>query len=150
MINTFGWQVRVIQALAVVGIVLAFYMLLFHQGVLYLNCSTEGAFNCDEVSGPYAAYSKFFGIPVALLGFIGYVGIFGVVWAGEWLPLLQGYVPRLLLLLTGVALLFTAYLTYLEAFVIGAWCQYCLYSAGLVVIMFGLSVWSNFGRTAAT
>ena len=41
---------------------------------------------------------------------------------------------------TGLALLFTLYLTALEIFVIHALCRYCLVSAGIVLVMFTLAV----------
>ena len=45
-------------------------------------------------------------------------------------------VSALLLGLSAVALAFSAYLTFLEAFVIHAWCQWCVISAVLVTIIF--------------
>ena len=43
-------------------------------------------------------------------------------------------------LVTGWGVLFTAWLNYLEAFVIHAWCEWCIGSATMVVILFLLSV----------
>ena len=37
-------------------------------------------------------------------------------------------------------MLFTAWLNYLEAFVIHAWCEWCLGSAAMVLILFVLAV----------
>ncbi len=144
--NSNNWQIRIIQVLAVIGILLAFYLYLFHEGVLFLTCSTEGAFDCGKVSGPYAAYAKFFGIPVALLGMVGYVSMFAVIWLRDWFPSAEKLLRNLLFALIVIALGFSAYLAYLEEFVIGAWCQYCLYSAAVVVTMFILSLWNIFGR----
>jgi uncharacterized membrane protein len=45
-------------------------------------------------------------------------------------------VSTLLLGLSAVALAFSAWLTWLEAFVIRAWCQWCVISAILVTIIF--------------
>jgi uncharacterized membrane protein len=42
--------------------------------------------------------------------------------------------------MASIGLVFTAYLTYLEAFVIHAWCQWCLVSAALVALIFLLSI----------
>jgi uncharacterized membrane protein len=44
-----------------------------------------------------------------------------------------------LVLLTGWGLVFTAWLNYLEAFVIHAWCEWCLGSATMVLILFLLA-----------
>jgi uncharacterized membrane protein len=46
---------------------------------------------------------------------------------------------RLLFFLTGGALLFTGYLTWLELFVIHAICRWCVSSAVIVVTLFGLA-----------
>ncbi len=144
--NVDNWQIRIIQLLSIVGIVLAFYLYLFHEGVLFLTCVTDGTFDCGKVSGPYAAYSKFYGIPVALLGMIGYISMFTVIWLRNWLPQAENVLLYLLYAMIAVALLFSAYLAYLEEFVIGAWCQYCLYSGAVVIMMSILSVWHFFGR----
>jgi uncharacterized membrane protein len=44
------------------------------------------------------------------------------------------------MLLAGWGVVFTAWLNYLEAFVIHAWCEWCLGSAAMVVLLFGLAV----------
>jgi uncharacterized membrane protein len=38
--------------------------------------------------------------------------------------------------LSGLGVLFTGYLTYLEAFVIHAWCRWCLGSAAIIAAIF--------------
>jgi len=43
-------------------------------------------------------------------------------------------------LLTGWGVVFTAWLNYLEAFVIHAWCEWCLGSAGMVLVLFVLAL----------
>jgi uncharacterized membrane protein len=45
-------------------------------------------------------------------------------------------VPLLLVAGAGIGLAFSAYLTYLEAFVIHAWCRWCIVSATLAVLIF--------------
>jgi uncharacterized membrane protein len=134
------WQPRIILLLSVVGIVIAFYLKLYHDGVLFLTCEVDGIFDCGQVSGTYGEYSTLFGIPVATIGLLGYITIFGVIWLQDWLPLVKRQLPLILLVLISVALAFSAYLSALEAFVIGAWCQYCLYSAAIIIVMFLLTV----------
>ncbi len=134
------WQPRLIQLLSVIGIVIAFYLKLFHDGVLFLTCEVNGIFDCGKVSGTYGEFSTLFGIPVATIGLLGYIAIFGAIWLQDWLPIVRKYLPLILLGLTGGGFAFTAYLTALEAFVIGAWCQYCLYSAAIITIMLILTI----------
>jgi uncharacterized membrane protein len=45
-----------------------------------------------------------------------------------------------MLVLTGWGVLFTGWLNYLEAYVIHAWCEWCLFSAGMVLVLFILVV----------
>jgi uncharacterized membrane protein len=45
-----------------------------------------------------------------------------------------------MVLLAGWGVVFTAWLNYLEAFVINAWCEWCLGSAAMVVLLFVLAV----------
>lgn len=134
------WQALVIQLLAVPGMLLAYYLLLYHNGVLFTSCTVNDFFDCGQVSGPGSPYSSIGPIPVALIGLIGYMTIFLVVWLGNWSELIDDYIPELLVGLTGLALLFTLGLTALEAFVIHAFCQFCLYSAAIILVMFALAL----------
>ena len=133
------WQVRIIQLLSVVGMLVAFYLYLFHEGVLLVGCTGSGWDDCGSVSGPTAVYSSIGPIPVALVGFAGYALIFLAVWLMDW-ELVGDYLPEILLGLTGFAFLFSLILTGLELFVIHAFCRYCVVSAILVTIMFVLSI----------
>lgn len=134
------WQIRIIQLISVAGIVVAFYLLLFHNGSLIAVCSGSGWDDCGAVSGPDAPYSSVGPIPVALIGLVGYVGIFLVTWLKDWLPALDDYVPEIMIGMTGLAFLFSLWLTALELFVIHALCRYCVVSAVFVTIMFILSI----------
>lgn len=134
------WQIRLIQLLAVPGMLLAYYLLLFHNGDLVLNCGTSGWDDCGAVSGPDAPYSSVGGVPVALIGFIGYATIFGAVWLQDWVTAVNDNLPEILIALTGLAFLFTLWLTGLELFVIHAVCRYCLISAGIITSMLGLAI----------
>jgi uncharacterized membrane protein len=72
-------------------------------------------------------YATILGIPVALLGLISYGGL--IVSAALWgeIGIYLGFLISL------VGTLFSAYLTYLEVFVIGALCQWCVASAVITV-----------------
>jgi uncharacterized membrane protein len=133
------WQLRLIQLLAIPGLIVAYYLLLFHEGQLVIVC-TGGWDDCGAVSGPDAPYSSIGPVPVALIGMIGYGLIFMLVWLREWLPLLDDYLPEIMVSVTGLALLFSLWLTGLELFVIHAFCRYCVVSAVIILIMFILAV----------
>jgi uncharacterized membrane protein len=135
-----NWQVRIIQLLAIPGLIVAYFLLLYHNGNLVAVCSPSGWDDCGVVSGPNAPYSKIGPVPVALIGFVGYAIIFMLTWLPAWIARLEDYLPELLLGTTGIALIFTAGLTALEIFVIHAVCRYCLISAGIILVMFILAI----------
>lgn len=134
------WQVRVIQLLAVPGVILAFYLLLFHEGKLIEVCTPSGWDDCGKVSGPDAPYSAIGPVPVALIGLIGYAALFLVAWLKDWLAVVEDYLPELLVGLTAVAFLFSLGLTGLELFVIHAICRFCVVSAVIITVMFVLAL----------
>ncbi len=81
-----------------------------------------------------------FGVPVAGWGVAYYLALLGVAVAGTQPGLADD--PRvswLLLALTGWGVLFSAYLTGLELFVIHAICEYCVTSAVVVTAMCAVS-----------
>ena len=146
--RTDHWQARLIQLLTIPGIVTAYYLWLYHQGKVFSACEINAVFDCGQVSGPTSPYSAIGPIPVALIGFVGYALIFLLVWLQDWLPALEENLPELLIGTVGLAFLFTLYLTGLEFFAIGLFCQYCVISGVIVLTMFILAV--SYLRTART
>lgn len=134
------WPLRLIQLLSVPGIVLAYYLWLYHESKVFPACAVGGLWDCGQVSGPSAQYSSIAGVPVALIGLLGYVAIFLLIWLRDWLPLLDQYMPELMVGVVGLGFAFTIFLTAVEAFVLGAFCQYCLVSAVIITVMFVLSL----------
>ncbi len=118
------WRNRIIFALAFCGIGVSLYALSQHYSDGPSFCDISERFSCEVVNrGPW---SELFGIPVALMGVIGYAAIAIISWAR--------HKKKEILLVVFVAggLLFSAYLTYLEAFVIFMWCPICIGSAGIM------------------
>ena len=143
-----AWQPRLIQLLAVPGLIVAFYLWLFHGGELAAAaCGASGWDDCGAVSGPGAPYASVGPISVASIGFGGYALIFLLVWLADFMDPVEAYLPELLAGVTAVALLFTLYLTGLEIFVLHAVCRYCLLSAAIVAAMFVLA--ASYLRAAA-
>ncbi len=138
--HTQNWQVRFIQLLSVVGMFLAYYLLLYHNGTLVGVCPASGIEDCGKVSGPGAPYASIGPIPVALIGLLGYAVLFLVTWLKDWWPWLEDNLAPLLLSLTGLAFLFSLGLTALEVLVIHAICRYCVVSAVNITIMFILAL----------
>lgn len=134
------WQVRVIQLLAVPGLLIAYFLYLYHESYLIGVCEPNQLFDCGQVSGPNSPWASIGPVPIALIGLVGYVFIFATTWLQDWIHFVDDYMPELLLALTGIAFLFTLGLTLLEALVIHAFCQYCIYSAVIVLVMFILAI----------
>ena len=84
-----------------------------------------GSGGCETVQS--SSYATIFGVPVAVVGLVGYSGLlFSASLRGE-----VGVYLGLLVSLVGT--LFSAYLTYLELFVIHAICEWCVASAAVMV-----------------
>lgn len=143
--NTQQWQIRLIQLLSVIGLIVAYFLTLFHAGKLVSICTPNGWEDCGKVSGPGAPYASLGPIPVAVIGLTGYAVIFLVIWGRDWWAPLAANLRELIVGLTGVAFLFSLALTALEVFVIHALCRYCLVSATIVTIMFVLAL--SFARS---
>jgi uncharacterized membrane protein len=87
-----------------------------------------------------SAYGKILNVPVGIWGAVGYLAIL-VTWSASLIgsSRLLHFVPWALLALTLLGVLFSLYFTFLEPFVIGATCPWCLTSAILMTILFWLS-----------
>jgi uncharacterized membrane protein len=96
-------------------------------------CDFGANFNCDMVNR--SIYSVVFGIPVALVGILGY----SVLLVLATLYRAKAEVSLMLLFASLAGLGFALYLTYLEAFVLAVWCILCLSSLALIVVITVLS-----------
>ena len=87
-------------------------------------------------------YARLFGVlPIGVLGLVGYIMILLAWGIGRFArPRLAAYASLALLGLTAAGLLFSIYLTFLEPFVIGATCAWCLTSAIIMTALFWLSI----------
>ena len=127
------WPNWSIPVLVVLGLAVAGYLSFVEVGGTRAVCGPVGDCNAVQQS-PYARLFGF--VPVALLGLAGYVAV-----AAAWLA--QYYGPAALrraaaLSVWGVALIgafFSIYLTFLEPFVIGATCLWCLTSAITITLI---------------
>lgn len=123
--------------LALVGLFVALYLWLWRIGLLgSLAC---GAGDCEIVQ--LSEHAQVLGLPVALYGVVGYAAILGVSLLGlqpRWAARQAATIA--LVVLAGLGVLFTTYLTYLEAAVIRAWCRWCLVSAGIITAIFVTAV----------
>ncbi len=128
---------KVVAAVALIGVFVATYLLLYKLGAIgSMLCGTGG---CETVQNSPWAY--FLGVPVAAWGLVGYLAILATAVIGtDPRAEHQRWIPVTLLVLTSAAVVFSIYLSYLEEFVIHAWCQWCIVSAILSGVAFGFSL----------
>jgi len=114
--------------LAVCGIVVSSVSLQHHYATSKTSfCDIGETFNCDLVNR--SIYSTVFGVPVALIGMLGYGALAGLSTVYRE----RRETPTLLFAGAAVGLAFALYLTYIEARVLGVWCLLCLSSLALIV-----------------
>jgi uncharacterized membrane protein len=125
-------MLRIVTAvLAMIGVGIAGYLTYVHYAGLSPICVGGGG-GCERVqSSPWAELA---GIPVSVLGLIGYVAIL----VSLALPEDLGRSAAALLALVGAG--FSAWLTYVEIVKIDAICQWCVASAVVMGLLAVVSV----------
>jgi len=122
--------------LAVLGALDSAYLTWIKVANTRAFCSGVG--DCDAVNS--SVYSEVMGIPIALLGLGAYLAIAALLVLEDRLPLAAEYGPLAVFGLALTGTLYSAYLTYVELFVIYAVCPYCVVSALLITGIFILSI----------
>jgi uncharacterized membrane protein len=128
--------------LTLIGIGDAMYLTVQHLTGKSVKCSVTNG--CSAVLG--SAYATIAGVPTAAFGLLAYfmafslatLALFGYVWARTALALLV--VPMVLT---------SGWLLYVQAFVLHAFCQYCLLSATLTFLLALLVGTAYFKQPAA-
>lgn len=135
------------SGLALLGLLVAGYLALFELGVSQQMFCPIG--ECEEVN--VSPYVYLFGVPLAVLGVVVYLlilalNLVGLRWGGK-----RGRQISLVVFLSslfGVA--FSAYLTYLELFVLKAICGWCVVSAITMTVICILSGWESIEASRRT
>ena len=126
----------IIMILSIIGLIDSIYLSYLHHLVADGGgCPTQNlpGLDCGVVLASEQA--KLFGIPVAWLGVLGFIGFFGLS-LDRYLnmDLERTYYNTILLPITGIiGTIFGIYLTYAEAFIIHQWCPFCLIAFGLTL-----------------
>ena len=117
---------------ALVGVGVAGYLTYVHYRPAALICTAGGG--CETVQE--SSYAELLGIPVALLGLLAYLAVLALVaWDSELARTLAAAIA-----LSAVG--FVAYLIALQAYVIDAWCVWCLVNDLVIVPLLAvLTVW---------
>lgn len=123
----------VVAVLSLVGLFVSLYLMAHSLG--WTGSLICGIGECATVQS--SAWAWVGPIPVSGIGVAGYAALLGLALVGLRPDLRRSRTVGLLLLAgSGAGVAFSAWLTYLEAFVIRAWCQWCVVSAILITLIF--------------
>jgi uncharacterized membrane protein len=114
----------ILGVLALAGAIVSGLALQVHYTIGTEPCSINEKWDCGIVN--HSSYSMVAGIPVALIGIIGYLAMI-------WLSVARQRVVLLLASLAGLG--YSLYLAHIERDVIGVWCLYCVISLGIVTLI---------------
>jgi uncharacterized membrane protein len=114
----------VIAVLALAGAVVSGLALQVHYTIGTTPCSINEKWDCGVVN--HSSYAEVAGIPVAIIGIVGYLALM-------WLGLVR---QRAILTLAAVAgLVFSLYLAHVERDILGIWCLYCVISLADIALI---------------
>ncbi len=132
--TTFRWYPITALILAGIGFVDATYLTIEHYSNFSLPCTITNG--CETVTN--SVYSLLFGIPVALLGSLYYIGVLLVV----FIILEFGAKHYLQYVAIGstAGFIFSMWFVYVQIVLIGAICQYCMISALTSTLLFFASM----------
>jgi uncharacterized membrane protein len=118
---------------SVVGLADATYLSV--QALTGETLSCGGSPDCFRVLG--SSYARVGGIPVALLGALAYFSVFAFATFAAF-----GYsrARTILIPVIGAMFVFTLWLLYVQAFLLHAYCRYCLFSAAITFLLAGLVI----------
>lgn len=132
-----NWHQWAVPVLVVGGLAVAGYLTFAESTHSNPSCGPVG--DCGAVQN--SPYAVLFGVlPVGLLGFSGYAVIL-LAWLVGWLAadMAKKWSALIVWGLCVFGVLFSAYLTFLEPFVIGATCMWCIASAVLMIVLLWVS-----------
>lgn len=135
--NQVDWRLWLMRLLALAGIGVSGYLTWAHLANQSVACGQSQG--CDIVQ--QSVYSEIGGIPIALFGLLAYVTLFVLTLLRSYGPeSFEEYIPLAIFGISLIGMLYSAYLTYLELFVIYAICRWCVSSAIIITIIFLLSL----------
>jgi vitamin-K-epoxide reductase (warfarin-sensitive) len=123
----------VLVTLAALGIVVSALALREHYRTEGDSpCSINERWDCGIVN--HSPYATLAGIPVAVLGILGYLLMGALAWRSAY---------RFVFAVALVGLAFSLYLARIEAHVLGVWCVYCVISLGDISLITLLALGST-------
>lgn len=135
-----------IIVLGLIGLLDSSYLTYSYFKANPINCfsAVKQVNSCQVVAD--SIYSTILGVPISLLGMLFYLVIIAIGVISQKKDFT--FLLNLLLPFSAMAVLFSLRLTYLQVYVIGYICYYCLISATLSVILLGIS-WKIYNQINA-
>lgn len=131
-------RTRIVCAIAAIGTAVSAYLVWVHYSGSLALCIGVGG--CEAVQT--SRYSMIGDVPVAAIGLAGFLVILAVALARIARP--RSELDIALFALSLAATLYVAYLTYVEIFVLGAICPWCVSIAACAVAIFAILAWELF------
>jgi uncharacterized membrane protein len=131
--------------LSILGAADSIYLLIYKLTGNSQMCLGSGG--CHDVN--FSTYSEIYGIPVSALGIAAFLAITVIALLETRLDLAREHGSLVIfgMALTGVG--FSAYLTYLELYVIKAICPFCVASAVIITLTFIIAIIRLVKQTAS-
>jgi len=123
-------------ALAILGLLVSIYMTIYKITSNDNMCLGSG--DCSTVNA--SRYAEVNGIPVALIGVVGYATIIGIHWLDQKNEFFEANGSMILFGISLIGFLFTLWLIYVEIALIKALCPFCVTSQITMTIIFILSI----------
>ena len=141
-------MLKAIIFLSFLGILVSIYLLNLHYSESDQPCDISETVSCSIVKE--SNYSELWGIPMALIGIVGYLFLtlvsFLIYNQKHALRKIKNHYfiriigsPQTLVIISALALLFSLRLTYAEFFVIKAICIFCIISQLIIILITILS-----------
>lgn len=128
------WYLPLLAVLSFGGFIDASYLTISHFKETALFCNLSNG--CDLVTT--SAYSNILGLPVALLGLFFYLAVFILVVA--YFDTKKDLLFKIIFAFSAMSFCFSLWFVAVMAFIIKAWCQYCLVSAAISAMIFAANL----------
>ena len=123
-------------ALSIVGLLVSIYMTIYKVTANDSMCLGSG--DCSTVNA--SRYSEVNGIPVGLIGVVGYLSILAIHWLERRNEFFETNGSMIFFGISLIGFFFTLWLVYVEVALLKAYCPFCITSQVTMTIIFILSV----------
>jgi uncharacterized membrane protein len=127
---------QVTVALTIIGLLVSIYMTIYK--VTSNDNMCVGSKDCSVVNA--SKYSEVNGIPVAVVGAIGYASLLGILWLERKPGFFKDNGSMIFFGISLIGFFFTLWLIYVEIALLKAYCPFCITSQITMTVIFILSV----------